>query len=138
MRLRDLPDIRQALGAPYFEQVSDSTRGRWLRSIAEVHVSAELGKRLQSVLADAVSLRNQLAHAPSNFHVDPADIRVSSSKWMNAAPVEDSQIDAQYARLLWVESWSVWLLSKYTVAKQERDGAWHDYEPPEPSRTPPH
>tara|TARA_B100000378_G_scaffold278831_1_gene283786 strand:- start:2122 stop:2724 length:603 start_codon:yes stop_codon:yes gene_type:complete len=85
-RLRPLPDVRQGLGAAYFEQMSVSTRKRWLKSLGSTHLDQALGSSLETAYAEVADVRNQLAHSPMsitpNGKDNPHDIRVGSARWI--------------------------------------------------------
>lgn len=138
IRLRPLPDVRAGLGSAYFDQMSDAARKRWLKALgATVHPT--LGERLETAYGHVSDVRNHIAHAPMNIQHNgdgtPDDIRVGSSRWMDKPLPGASEIELAQDRLLWIESWILWLLTQQegVEPKQKQEGEWRDYKPERPS-----
>lgn len=136
-RLRELPDIREGLGDPYFDQMTNSTRGRWLRAITKLHVDDTLGQRLQSVLNEVIEIGDHVRHKAFNIQVNVPGVRVGSAKWADKPDPTPEQVARAQNRLLWVESWVEWLWLRYADAKQSTGTEWVPYDPPQPPLTPP-
>jgi hypothetical protein len=135
-RLCSLPDVLSGLGDGYFEKMSDGSRARWLRSIAEAQdADVAVGERLQSVLNQVAEVRNHLGHAPFNLQMMVPEIKVGASKWIAKDLPTDSEIASAQARLEWVESWETWLIVQHagSNAKQFIDDQWIDFKPGRPS-----
>ena len=143
LRLRQLPDVRDGLGPAYFDQMSDASRKRWLKSLGTAAVDQPLGSRLESVYAQVADVRNHISHAPLNIHLNaddnPDEIRVGSTRWMDKPLPSPADISLAQARLLWLELWIVWLLAGLETVKpfQKREGSWETLEPERPPLTPP-
>lgn len=141
-RLRPLKDVLQGLGPSYFEQMSDATRRRWLKSLATADVDATLGSRLESVFAQVSEVRNQLAHSPiaiGRNEDDLSDIRTGSDRWVGKDPLAPSELARALRRLDWLEAWILRLISCQEAVQsfQKQDGEWKTVTPDAPSMTPP-
>lgn len=140
LRLRSLPDVRAGLGPGYFEQMSDATRKRWLKALASDE-EARLGERLESCFAQVAEVRNHIAHAPMNIHgngdENPDDIRIGSARWLDKPMPTEAEIGKAQERLLWIESWVIWLLTQLEAVEpfQKREGEWQEFRPERPRRT---
>jgi hypothetical protein len=143
VRLRAVPDVRDGLGAAYFEQVTDGTRRRWLKALGTDKVDATLGQRLESVYAEVAEVRNHIAHAPINVKPqaidDPGDIKVSAWDRRTKPLPSETEIEGALERLGWIDSWLLWLYAQQERGElwQKVEGEWAIQNPGQPPRVPP-
>jgi len=142
VRLRAMPDVRAGIGPGYFEQMSDATRKRWLKALAN-DAEPQVGDRLESCFAQVADVRNHIAHAPMSVHRNDEEntdgIRIGSDRWLDKPMPTDAEIEKARERLLWIEAWVIWMLTKQEAIEpfEKREGEWQEFKPSRPPLTAP-
>lgn len=143
LRLRQLPDVLDGLGAGYFNQLSDASRKRWLKSLGTSAMNSSLGSRLETVYVLVAEVRNHISHSPLNFHLSAESsstgIRFGSTKWIDRPPPSDREIANAQAQLEWLEQWIIWMIVQIEAVEPfvKRKGKWETLKPKRPAITPP-